>query len=111
MRAFFSTWDWERGGRVLDLPVGSPIMAVKSPMRKMTVWPMSWRRRSLFRMTMWPRWRSGAEGSAPHFIVSFFLPERSFLVFSSGIISWIPVRNLASRSDIILLLVDICWFC
>ena len=31
------------GGRVFDLPVGSPIMPVKSPITKTTRWPRSWK--------------------------------------------------------------------
>ena len=52
-------------GRVVFLPVGSPIIPVKSPMRKTTRWPSSWKWRILRKTTVWPRWRSGADGSKP----------------------------------------------
>ena len=55
------------GGRVELRPVGSPIIPVKSPIRKMTVWPRSWNRRIRSRGTVWPRCRSGAVGSNPIF--------------------------------------------
>ena len=53
------------GGRVELRPVGSPIIPVKSPIRKMTVWPSSWKRRMRSSGTVWPRCRSGAVGSNP----------------------------------------------
>ena len=31
------------GGRVSDWPLGSPTIAVKSPIRKIAVWPSSWK--------------------------------------------------------------------
>ena len=43
------------GGRVVFRPVGSPIMAVKSPMRKMTVCPKSWNLRIRSSGTVCPR--------------------------------------------------------
>jgi hypothetical protein len=53
------------GGRVVLRPDGSPIIAVKSPIRKITVWPRSWSWRILFSTTVCPRCRSGAVGSSP----------------------------------------------
>ena len=53
------------GGRVTLRPVGSPIMPVMSPIRKMTVWPRSWKCFILRSRTVWPRCRSGAVGSKP----------------------------------------------
>src|SRR5215471_13360049 len=53
------------GGRVAERPVGSPIMAVKSPIIKIAVWPRSWKCFSLRINTVWPRCRSGAVGSNP----------------------------------------------
>ena len=47
------------------LPVGSPIIPVKSPIRKITWWPRSWNCRILLSSTVWPRCRSGAVGSKP----------------------------------------------
>ena len=55
--------DW----RVTFFPLGSPIIAVKSPMRKTTRWPRSWNSRSFRRTTVCPRWMSGVVGSTPSF--------------------------------------------
>ena len=63
--ALAATCSRVNGGRVADLPVGSPIMPVKSPIRKMTWWPSSWNWRSLVSSTVWPRCRSAAVGSKP----------------------------------------------
>ena len=52
-------------GRVLLRPEGSPIRLVKSPIRKMTVWPRSCSWRILFSTTVWPMCISGAVGSSP----------------------------------------------
>ena len=43
------------GLRVAFLPLGSPIMPVKSPIRKMAWWPRSWNWRILLSNTVWPR--------------------------------------------------------
>src|SRR5438094_4574579 len=51
--------------RVSETPVGSPIMPVKSPIKKMTSWPRSWKCLSLWMSTVWPRCKSGAVGSKP----------------------------------------------
>ena len=68
--AFLSISSRVSGGRVFDLPVGSPIIPVKSPIRKMTRWPRSWKC-FIFRIrTVWPRWMSGAVGSKPTLTVS-----------------------------------------
>ena len=53
------------GGRVVLRPDGSPIIEVKSPIRKMTVCPRSCSWRILFSTTVWPMWMSGAVGSRP----------------------------------------------
>src|ERR1017187_8350836 len=55
------------GGRVILRPVGSPMSDVISPIRKMTVWPRSWKCFILRSRTVWPRCRSGAVGSKPAF--------------------------------------------
>jgi hypothetical protein len=52
-------------GRVVMRPEGSPMRPVKSPIKKMTVWPMSWKCLSLRMSTVCPTWRSGAVGSNP----------------------------------------------
>jgi len=53
------------GGRVELRPEGSPIIEVKSPIRKITWCPRSCNWRILFSTTVWPRWMSGAVGSRP----------------------------------------------
>jgi hypothetical protein len=53
------------GGRVVLRPDGSPIIEVKSPIRKMTVCPRSCSWRILLSTTVWPMWMSGAVGSRP----------------------------------------------
>jgi hypothetical protein len=50
---------------VLLRPDGSPIMLVKSPIKKITVWPRSCNWRILLSTTVWPMWMSGAVGSRP----------------------------------------------
>ena len=63
--AFCRTSSFVSGLRVSETPDGSPIMPVKSPMRKITSWPRSWKCFSLWMRTVCPRWRSGAVGSNP----------------------------------------------
>src|SRR5712691_3856623 len=76
-----------KGGRVVLRPVGSPIIAVKSPIKKTAVCPRSWNRRMRSSGTVWPRCRSGAVGSNPIFTRSgtFFssLRRRSSRVWTS----------------------------
>ena len=55
----------DRGGRVVFFPAGSPIIPVKSPIRKITWCPRSWNWRILLSSTVCPRCRSGAVGSNP----------------------------------------------
>ena len=66
------------GGRVAERPVGSPIIPVKSPIRKIAVCPKSWKCLSLRRTTVCPRCRSGAVGSMPSFTRSGLPVERDF---------------------------------
>ena len=68
---------------VLLLPDGSPIIPVKSPITKTTSCPISWNVFKALKTTVWPKCRSGLEGSAPSFIVSFF-PLSNFLFSSSS---------------------------
>ena len=87
--AFWRISSFDSAGRVDFLPVGSPIIPVKSPMRKITRWPSCWKCR-IFRMTTaWPRWMSGAVGSKPTLIVSGFprcsLARRSFFSMRSTV--------------------------
>ena len=95
--AFFLICSRVRTGRVFDCPVGSPIIPVKSPMRKTTRCPISWKCFILRMTTVWPRCRSGAEGSKPTLIVSGFeVPrERSSFARSSSarMISTAPLRR------------------
>src|ERR1043165_9405098 len=56
-------------------------MPVKSPMRKMTRCPSSWKCFILRMTTVWPRWMSGAVGSKPTLMVSGF-PRPSFALRS-----------------------------
>ena len=53
----------------MDLPVGSPIFPVKSPMMITMRCPRSWICFSFRRTTAWPKWMSGALGSRPSFTV------------------------------------------
>ena len=73
-------------GRVAFFPVGSPIIPVKSPIRNTTSCPSSWKCRILRKTTVWPRWRSGADGSKPTFTRSglpVFRERASFFSSSS----------------------------
>ena len=69
------------GGRVAFLPVGSPIIPVKSPIRNVTSCPNVWNCRILLMSTVWPRCRSGAVGSNPALMRSG-LPRASFFLSS-----------------------------
>lgn len=87
------------GGRVLERPEGSPIIPVKSPMMRTTLWPSSWNWRIFLRTTAWPRCRSGLVGSAPSLTVrgrpSLSLARSS----SSGTISSAPRLRRARASS------------
>ena len=84
---------FESGGRVAFLPVGSPIMPVKSPMRKMTRCPSCWKCRILRSSTVCPRWRSGAVGSKPS-LMRNLRPLASFFANSSSTISSSAPRRM-----------------
>src|SRR3989304_5927462 len=75
-------------------------MPVKSPMRKMAVWPKSWKCFNLRRTTVWPRWMSGAVGSTPSLTRSgrpaFCASARRARSSGSLIISAQPLRREAS---------------
>src|ERR1700690_2912773 len=84
--AFATTSSFVSCGRVAFLPVGSPIIPVKSPIRKMTVWPRRWKCRIFRKTTVCPRWRSGVDGSNPTFTtrgLPVFTERASFFSSSS----------------------------
>jgi hypothetical protein len=90
-----------KGGRVVFRPDGSPIIDVKSPIKKITRWPRSCKSRSLLRTTVWPRWMSGAVGSSPSLILSGtpVASERaSFWIQSLSGISSLQRRSERSRA-------------
>ena len=77
---------------------GSPIIPVKSPIRKMAVCPSCWNWRILLMSTVWPRCRSGAVGSKPALTRSG-LPRASFFDRSASVrSSEAPRRNSSSCS-------------
>ena len=61
-----------KGGLVLFLPEGSPIMAVKSPITKLAACPRSWKCLNFLRTTPCPICKSGRLGSQPSFIFKGF---------------------------------------
>ena len=61
-----------KAGLVLFFPDGSPIIAVKSPITKTTLCPISWNDFNTLNGTECPICKSGLDGSAPNFIVNFF---------------------------------------
>src|ERR1035441_9259429 len=63
--AFTRTSSFVSCGRVTFLPVGSPIIPVKSPIKKTTVCPRRWKCRIFRNTTVCPRCRSGVDGSKP----------------------------------------------
>ena len=71
--AFASICSRDSGGRMSLRPDGSPIIDVKSPIRKITWWPRSCIWRILLSTTVCPRWMSGAVGSSPSLIRSGWL--------------------------------------
>lgn len=79
--AFTRTSSRVMGGRAVERPVGSPTVAVKSPMRRTAVWPSSWNWRSFSMTTVWPRCMSGAVGSTPS-LMRRGRPSSSFSVSS-----------------------------
>ena len=95
--AFAITWSWLNCGRVADLPLGSPIIAVKSPMIKTAKCPRSWKSRSFERAMLCPRWMSGAVGSTPSFTRSG-RPSLSFASSSAGFRIFAQPRVRNSKS-------------
>ena len=85
-------------------PEGSPIIDVKSPMRKITVWPRSCSCRILFSTTVWPMWMSGAVGSRPSLMRSGWpvasLRASFFSQSASGSSSSQPRCVMASASHV-----------
>src|SRR6185437_1432289 len=101
--AFCSICSRESAGRVSLRPVGSPIIPVKSPIRKITWWPRSWKCLSFRSSTVWPRCRSGAVGSKPAFTRSGRPAARAASRRASSsrsvMISTAPLRKYASCSS------------
>ena len=89
--AFLVTSSGDNTGLNSVLPVGSPMVAVKSPIRKITVCPKSWNCLNLFSNTVCPRWRSGAVGSKPALIIKGLDDFNFFINKSSLIISSVPL--------------------
>ena len=91
--------------RASDLPDGSPIIPVKSPIRNITLCPMFWKCLILRSSTVCPRWISGAVGSKPAFMLRGVFSRSDFSSFflksSMGIISSVPLRS-SSKSFFII---------
>src|SRR5690606_1721992 len=98
--AFLITSSRESCFRVSDLPVGSPIMPVKSPITSWISCPRSWNCLSFCSATVWPMWMSGLDGSSPIFTLSGRPVTTDSATFrassSSGTISTVPRRMTAS---------------
>ncbi len=106
--AFSRTSSLVMGGRAVERPVGSPMVAVKSPMRRTAVCPSSWNCLSFSMATVCPRWMSGAVGSTPSLMRSGRL-SASFSV-SSFSLRTLAVPEVIFCSAWVMVLLLMTWF-